>query len=357
MPGGGVSGYAAISARVRAMYSDLLEPEELERLSDAPDLPSVIAQLKTTAYGPYLERLKDQAVSPQQLLLAIKGRLADSYESVIQLAPGQARPLLKSLYRYHEVDNLKGVLRGLQAGASWEEIQTILFPFGSVGVLPARALLESGSIAAAVELLAGTPYYEPLSFAMRRFSTDQNLFTLEVALDLDYWRQFWAEAKKLQGLDRDQALRIVGALMDMNNLTWVIRYRVYHELSEEELINYTLPFGYHVRDEDVRAIAAGSDIASVVHSVYPNLSEVDALMAEPRRGLPELEVLLKRNLLEQCMASFIGNPFHIGVPLAFLVLSDLEINDLTVLIEAKSTGMPAGEYRPFLLRAGTPIKT
>lgn len=357
MPGAGVSGYAAISARVRAMYSDLLGPEDLERLSDTPDLPSLISQLKTTAYGPYLERLKDQAVTPQQLLQAIKGRLADSYESVVQLAPEQSRPLLKYLYRYHEVDNLKAVLRGLQAGAAWEQIKDILFPFGTFGAVPAQALLDSGSIAAAVELLAGTIYYEPLSFAMRRFSSEQNLFTLEVALDLHYWRQLWQEAKKLQGLDRDQALKIVGALMDMNNLTWVIRYRVYHELSEEELINYTLPFGFHVRDEDVRAIAAGSDIASVVESVYPGLADVESLLAEPRRGLPQLEVLLKRRLLEQCMAAFIGNPFHIGVPLAFLILSDLEINDLTVLIEAKASGLAEEAYRPFLLRTAAVVRT
>lgn len=356
MSGAGVSGYAAISARVRAMYSDLLDPQDLDRLSDTPDLPSLISQLKTTAYGPYLDRLKEQAVAPQQVLLAISGKLADSYESVIQLAPDQARPLLKSLYRFHEVEDLKAVLRGLQAGASWEQIRPILFPFGMVGKLPAQAILESGSIPAAVEQLAGTPYDEPLSFAMRRFSTDQNLFPLEVALDLHYWRQLWQEARKLQGLDRGRALRIVGALMDMNNLTWVIRYRVYHGLSEEELINYTLPFGFHVRDEDVRAIAAGSDIAAVVGSVYPNLPNVNELLAEPRRGLPQLEVLLKRNLLEQCITAFIGDPFHIGVPLAFLVLSDLEINDLTVLIEAKSTGMPEQDYQPFLLRSGSSVK-
>jgi V/A-type H+-transporting ATPase subunit C len=357
MPGGGVSGYAAISARVRAMYSDLLGPQDLERLSDTPDLPSLVSQLKSTAYGPYLERLKDQALTPQKLLLSIKGRLADSYASVIQMAPEQSRPVLKALYRYHEVDNLKALLRGLQTGAGWDQIKEILFPMGSMSVLPSQAILESGSIAAAVELLAGTTYYEPLSFAMRRYSSEQNLFTLEVALDLHYWRQLWQEAKKLQGLDRDQALRIVGALMDMNNLTWVIRYRVYYELSEEELINYTLPFGFHVRDEDVRAIAAGSDIASVVESVYPGLSGVDELMEEPRRGLPQLEVLLKRRLLEQCQAAFVGNPFHIGVPLAFLVLSDLEIQDLTVLIEAKSSGMPEDGYRPFLLKLQEAART
>jgi V/A-type H+-transporting ATPase subunit C len=185
---------------------------------------------------------------------------------------------------------------------------------------------------------------------MKRYSAEQNLFPLEVALDLYYWRQLWAEAKKLSGQDRVQASRIIGSLMDVNNLMWVIRYKVYHGLSEEEIINYTLPFGYHVRDEDVRAIAAGADLALVVGRVFPGIPDLNVLMEDPRRGLPQLEVILKRRLMEQCLSAFIGNPFHIGIPLAFLILSDLEVQDLTVLIEAKSSSMPEEEFQPYLLR-------
>ncbi len=139
--------------------------------------------------------------------------------------------------------------------------------------------------------------------------------------------------------------------MDMNNLMWVIRYRVYHQLSEEELINYTLPFGYHVSDEDVRAIAAGADLAMVVERVYPGMPNVSELLKEPRSGLPQLEIQLKRHIMQQCRAAFSGNPFHIGLPLAFLVLSEFEIQDLTVLIEAKSSQMPEEEFQPYLLRS------
>ena len=347
----GVSGYAAISARVRAMYSSLLNPQDFARLSDAPDFASLIAQLKHTAYGPYLENLKDKEVTPRRVDLQIKGRLADSYSSVIHMAPEHARPILKQLYRYFEVENLKAVLRGIVTDPSWERVHDVLFPLGSLTVLPAQAMVEAGSVGAAVELLQGSAYYETLSFAMKRYTSEQNLFPLEVALDLYYWRQLWQEAKRLQGQDRDQALRIVGSLMDMNNLMWVIRYRVYHQLSEEELINYTLPFGYHVRDEDVRAVAAGADLAMVVGRVYPGIPDVSALLEEPRSGLPQLEVQLKRHIMKQCMAAFSGNPFHIGVPLAFLVLSDLEIQDLTVLIEAKSSQMPDEKFLPYLLRS------
>ena len=221
---------------------------------------------------------------------------------------------------------------------------------GEMTVLPAQTMLESGSVGAAIELLQNTPYYDTLSFAMKRYSAEQNLFPLEVALDLYYWRQLWQEAKKLTGQDGVQASKIIGSLMDVNNLMWVIRYKVYHGLSEEEIINYTLPFGYHVRDEDVRAIAAGADLAMVVGRVFPGIPDLNTLLEEPRRGLPQLEVILNRRLMEQCLSAFIGNPFHIGVPLAFLILSNLEVQDLTVLIEAKSSQMPEEEYQPFLLR-------
>jgi vacuolar-type H+-ATPase subunit C/Vma6 len=357
MPSSGVSGYAAINARVRAMYSTLLSTQELAGLSEAEDFPALIGLLKHTSYGPHLESLNEKELTSRRVLMQIKGRLADVYFSVIHMAPDHARPLLIQLYRYFEVGNLKAILRGIvtdparqEEGGLWEHVREVLFPLGSMTVLPAQAMVESGSITAAVDLLQGTRYEETLSFAMKRYNAEQNLFPLEVALDLGYWRQLWSEAKGLSGLDREYAQRIIGSLMDMNNLMWAIRYRIYHHLSEEEMINYTLPFGFHVRDEDVRAIAAGIDISTVVQRVYPDLTDLNAMLDEPQSGLPQLEARLKRYVVRQCKAAFAGNPFHIGVPLAFLVLTDLEIQDLTVLIEAKSSLLAEEDFRPFMLQ-------
>jgi vacuolar-type H+-ATPase subunit C/Vma6 len=111
-----------------------------------------------------------------------------------------------------------------------------------------------------------------------------------------------------------------------------------------------LPFGYRVKDSDIRAIAAGADIASTISRLYPGIPDLSALLEEPKTGLPKLEVLLKRQLLKQCLAAFVGSPFHIGIPLAFLVMSDIETQDLIVLIEAKSSNLMEDEYRPFLLK-------
>ena len=357
MASGGVSGYAAISTKVRAMYSNLLSPQDMARLSDSPDFSTLIASLKSTQYGPYISQLKDNEITPRRVILQLKKRLADSFSSVIQMSPEQSRPIVKQLYRYFELGNLKAILRSIVTveswipdAAPWDRVKDVLFPFGSFSSIPAQAMVETGNVASAVELLKGSPYESSISFAMRRYSAEQNLFPLEVALDLDYWRRLWAEAKKLSGQDREAATKIVGSLLDMNNLMWAIRYKVYHKLSEEEMINYTLPFGFRVRDEDVRSIAAGSDPAGIITRIFPSITDAGALLEHPKTGLPKLEVELKRQLMKQCTSAFVGNPFHIGLPLAFLVLSDLEIQDLIVLIEAKSSELADGDFRSVLLK-------
>jgi V/A-type H+-transporting ATPase subunit C len=336
------------------MYSTLLTPQGWIGLCDATDLSTLIRSLKETAYGPYLAAVQDKDLTPRRATYQIKHRMADAYTTVIRMSLPYTRPLLTQLYRHFELDNLKAVLRGIVTGASWDRVRYVLFPLGPVSVLPAEAMVEAGSVGAAVERLRGTPYYDTLSHAMKRYTAEQSLFPLEVALDLDYWRELWRDANQLPGQDRAQALHIVGSLVDTNNLMWAVRYRVYHHLSEEEVINYTLPFGYRVRDEDIRGIAAGADISQVVERIYPDLTNVGALLQEPQTGLPELELQLQRHVAEQCKAAFSGYPFHVGLPLAYAVLNELEIQDLTVLIEAKAVQMPTESFRPHLLMACLP---
>lgn len=349
MLSGGAAGYGAIHSRVRVMYAGLLTPQVEAGLRDSGDLAGLLALLKNTVYGPYLAGVDDKDLTPRRTMNQIKNRIADVYLAIMHSSPVNTRSLVVQLFRHFEVDNLKAILRGIASGSSWEQVQGVLFPLGTLGLLPAQRMLESGSMETAIAELEGTPYYEILTLAFKRYADEKSLFPLEVALDLDYWHKLWSTASQLPGRDRSQALHVVGLLLDMNNLMWAIRYRVYYHLSEEEIINYTLPFGYHVRDEDIRAIAAGADIGRILERIYPGLTNVENLLEQPERGLPKLELQLQRRLGRQLRAIFTGYPFHIGLPLAFAVLNELEIQDLTVLVEAKASQMPASDFEPYLL--------
>jgi V/A-type H+/Na+-transporting ATPase subunit C len=341
--------FAAINTRVRAMYSTLLTKQDFVAMTEANDLDTLFGLLKHTVYGPYLERIKDKELNARRAAFLVRSRLAEAYHSIINNSPEYTRPLLMQMYRYYEINNLKAVLRGITTASTWDKVRFVLFPYGSDNVLPAQAMVESGNVIQAVEMLKGTPYYETLAFAMKRFNVEQNLFPIEVALDLDYWRELWKAVKELPKSDQQYASRILGPLLDMNNLMWAIRYRAYHDLSEEEVINYTLPFGYHVRDEDIRAIAAGAEMAPIVKRLYPFLTGVDDLLADLHSGLPRLELLLDKRIADQCNACFVGNPFQLGIPIGFLQLCDFEIQELVVLFEAKANRLPVEKYRNYLL--------
>lgn len=344
-----VSGYAALHSRVRIMFSGLLTVQQVALLRDAASLPALIAVLKNTTYGPYLTASDEKELTARRTEAQLKQKVADAYLAVIHSAPGHDRALLIQALRHFEVRNLKAVLRGIVIGSSWEQIQDILFPLGTLSTLPAQQMLESGNIEAAVAQLSGTPYFETLTQAMKRYASEQSLFPLEIALDLNYWRKLWGAVSQLPGQDHAQAVRIIGTVVDVTNLMWALRYHSYYHLSEEEVINYTLPFGYHVRDEDIRAIAAGADAARVVERLFPGLRNIEALLLDPERGLPKLELELQRRMHQQFIAVFQSYPFTIGLALALVQLSELELQDLIVLIEAKSLQMPAEEYEPYLL--------
>lgn len=344
-----VSAYAQVNATTRALYATLLTPETWRTLVQAGSFDALLGQLEKTAYGVYL-KLDRQILTPRRTVYQLRWHLTQAYEKLIRLTPEPARQLIIQLWRLYEVDNLKATLRGVETGASWDEVRRLLSPMFRYVTLTndhIQRMLASGSIVRAIERIRRTPYYETLVHAVERYETEKNLFPLEVALDLDYRRGLWQSIASLKGMDYEQALRLVGTSIDIDNLLWAIRYRVYHHLSVQEIINYTLPFGYQVQDADIRAVAEGADVVTIVKRIYPGIEGLDNAATQPgeeappqQRQLASIERALHRHTMQLCRGTFLGNPFHIGVQLAYLMLLEYELRDLIAIVEAKASQLP-----------------
>lgn len=349
---GAVQAYALVQSTVRALYSELLPRETWEALAQAPDYDALLGMLARTPYGPYLE-IDRSELTARRTVYQIRWHLADVYAKLIRISPEPAASLLRTLWHHYEVDNIKVTLRGINTGASWRHVLHLLYPmelYTAVGTDHFRRMVRAGTMQEAMEVLRETEYYPILSHALARYQEEQTPFPLEVALDLGYRRQLWASIHRLKGTDREMAMKTVGTALDTDNLLWAIRYRVYHKLSEMEIVNYTLPMGYEVEDADIRAIARGEDVLSVVLNVYPHLTEkLQGVAVDTGEGLQQLEQAFLGMLVERCRGMFVGSPFHIGLPLGYVWLNEYEIRDLTVIIEAKVSGLPPESFWPFLL--------
>jgi vacuolar-type H+-ATPase subunit C/Vma6 len=352
----GVRAYALAQATVRALYAEVLSPQVWADLIHAADYGAVLSLLSKTVYAPTL-RIDPALLTPRRAAYQIRFHLAETYAKLIRIIPATARSVLISLWHHYEVDNIRVALRGVEAGATWDQVLHLLYPmqqYVTVTITDLEEMVRAGSVARAIDVLKGNRYHGLLSHALTRYEEERSLFPLEIALDLGYRRTLWSSVLALKRPDRDKALATIGTVLDIDNLLWALRYRVYHHLSEAEIINYTLPTGYEVKDRDIRAIARGGDSAAVVLRVYPEVREsLRGVSLDTGEGLGRLENALLRLLIARCQRMFLGSPFHFGLPLALVLLNEYEIRDITLLIEAKAAGTPVDVFAPMLLTSAS----
>jgi vacuolar-type H+-ATPase subunit C/Vma6 len=347
---GAALAYAQLHTVVRARYAKLLTSDIWHRLIQAQDFDAVLAILQRTVYADHL-MLPGHLLTPRRVAYEIRWHLAENYTKIIQLSPEPARTVVLHLWHHYEVDNLKAGLRGVETGATWDRVLHLLYPMDryiSVTRDHIRAMLRTGDMADAIEALSDTPYDDTLNHALVRYQQEQTLFPLEMALDLDYRRGLWERLRQLKGRDRKPGLVTLGTILDIDNLLWALRFRIYHRLSIEEIINYTLAEGYEVREDDIEAIAGSDDIPARICEIYPDLKDFECGDLE-KGGLRELELQLDRLHWRRCQRMFSGYPFTIGIPLAYVWLNEYEIRDLTLIIEAKALDTPLARFASMLI--------
>jgi len=338
-----VVAYATVQALCRALYADLLTPDLQAALMRAPDLETLLSQLRLTAYAPHLE-IARQLLTPRRIVYQLRQRLGVIYGKLIRFTPEPGRDLILELWRLYEIDNLKAVLRGIASGATWSEVRFLLAPMPHHTALPLDTLLrllETRDMSRAIGRLRGLPYYPLLSQALPQYEARRTLFPLEISLDLGYRRALWRCIARLPNSDRAPAEQLLGALLDADNLLWALRFRLYYHLSEEEIINYTLTEHAQITPDEIRAIARSDDLAGILPHVLRHIPAVQQLtlsqhgtLLPPGTWLPALEQILYAHVREQCRQTFREATFHIGLPLAYLILAEYELHDLTAIIES-----------------------
>lgn len=322
----GAAAYAAVLVRAKARRARLIPPELWQQLWQAERLGDVLALLQHTAYAPLLTDKE-----PTPLLWA---RQADETRSLLRMLSGRARRLVAWYSRRFELDNLKTVLRALHYGLP-QEARALLLPLPTP-TLDWAALLAAGSVAALLARLRGTPYVQPLQLAFDRYQQEGLVFYLEMVLDLYYFTRLVRLIYQLSGEDRRQAERFLGRWIDVQNLSWAFRYRLYAGRKPEEIISYTLHQGVAVDLAAIRRVALGASVraeaARLGLAVPAELSE--------RAALAEFERLAAEALAAAARRTFRAAGFHLGVVLAYLALLEHELRELTRLLESKRSDAP-----------------
>ena len=345
--------FAGASARVRGLQSQLLGREVCKSLIGAESLDDALAILRTGAYADILDAAQSRGLGLEVIERRLMGRAAANCRKSMTFLTGASRRVLLVWWQHFELENLKAVFRGIDQGMSPDMIESFMVPLGAPSTLPWQSLLHEHSVPSLIERLDGTRYINPLRNAFHMYQRDRSLFGLEVALDIRYYRDIVAAAKNLETSARAEAFSLLGTQLDILNILWAFRYRVYYGLSAEEIVNYTL---WHTTRTDanlVRTIALGASPADVVERVWGrgavDLEGLGDAQNEVDQ-IPGLEMALLRFWRGLALKQTHGYPFRLGAILGYLILEELEVQDLVRILEGKILEWDSERIRQHLIR-------
>ncbi|MFI5397315.1 MAG: V-type ATPase subunit [Candidatus Binatia bacterium] len=321
--------YAAANARVRTLIPKLLGRVGLEALYGYPSRDAMLDILLRTPYGGTLGKPPSES--------SLRGRLIEIGRTLLHLLGSTEAALVKQYLLRHELENLKIVVRAVCRRLPLETVRPYLLVLGDISTLDMQRLVDARDLQELTDRLETTAYAAPMATALHRIE-DAGPFALEVALEIDYYERLWQAAGALESSDAKRAHGLLGILFDILNLVWIARYRDALGMSPEEILNYTLRQGRWVTFALRRALAEGPELSWGV--VLERTPYTRPLAEADTRGFDACSPALWRVLAAEAHRQFRGYPFHIGVPLAFLLTQELEIRDLQILLAAKMIGLP-----------------
>ncbi|GAB1455604.1 hypothetical protein MASR2M48_09110 [Spirochaetota bacterium] len=185
---------------------------------------------------------------------------------------------------------------------------------------------------------------------------DSSVFAFELALDRFYYEEAFLGASNLSRNDREVAERVLGVDVDMQNVSWLVRFKGAYGMSLERATGLLIPRG---RAISTAAIAAsyddeksglGSGGALGLDLLRKTYGSVGALLGggDAAARLSMMEVALRSVLASEANRSLAGYPFSIGIVLAYFTRKREEMRTVMTILNAKFYSLSEERIRSFL---------
>jgi vacuolar-type H+-ATPase subunit C/Vma6 len=323
--------YAAVNARVRTLLAGLLGRAGLEALYTYPTPAAMFQALARSAYGEALA----VAARPEA---GLRGRFVQNALAVLALLEEPERDFVRCYCLWHEVENLKIVIRAVAHRVARRLVESHLLPLGPMATVDPGVLLDAADLHDLAGRLGESLYGRAVAGAFRR-EAGATPFAVEMAVEWDYWERLWEATKGLTASDRDSAQNLLGVLFDILNLCRIGRFRDVLDLPPAEMVAFLQSHGRWIGAARCRALA--KDKTSGWQAVLSRTPFADFASAADVGDFEAAIPLAWRRLATEAQRKLSGYPFEIGVPLSFLLIQEIEIHDLGLMFAAKDLQLPA----------------
>lgn len=332
--------YAGVSAKLYALSSELLTPEDYKNLVSQKTVRDVVVYIQSTKmYSDTMGNLNPDEIHRRDLENLLQEDLLKDMKKIFTFFVTFDKNFMHLLFYRYEIENLKLALRNFinRREIKSEEAKKIFFDLGVRSSVDPVKISNSKNQDEVLDNLSGTPYQEVIRnvFSSYKKSTAVNLIgVLENALDSWLFSKIISASKNLGTNDQIVVKELAGERADMIDIERIVRAKLFYDLKPEELYNSLLSFHFRLKPDDLHAMCDAKGIKEVLDAlksgpyaeIYKDMSE-DNLM-------DKLTLAERRFLQHKAKESItkLGN-FSIAAYFHYFFLKEYEIMDLSTITE------------------------
>lgn len=336
----------AVLSKARALYGKRITFADYNALITCRNVQDVAAYLKRrTNYSDVLSKINENAVHRSDLEEKLRLKLFMDFESLGRYDLWVGEHFFDYMIARAEIEQIMHSLMLVLAGKSGECVHSIPGFFYVHAKFDLKALSHIGDFDDFLKVVKRSPYYKILLPFKPENGRPLDLAAIETALyNYLYDIVFDFIDKYVRGKDKKELRRFFGMYIDLTNLVKIVRMKKFYNLSEEYMMAGLINHGTLSRDELVKFVSCQNSKQMMIDMKSTKMGKKWF-----SKGLDIIDKVPANMRFNWCRHNI---RFSVSPPIvliSYIFLKEVEILNLTNIIEGVKYGMPPEDIKKMLI--------
>ncbi len=335
--------YQAINTKIHARKRGLLSNKEWQKVITFKSITQVTEFLKERPpYKQLMNKYKADDIHRVDLEVLLERHIVKEIETMLHYFSGSYKEFFKTFLMEYEINDLQLMLRSIALNESKEEAEKLFVHSEKYGLSIYPKLVTCKTVIQFIDELKGTPYYNVLK-TMAQEDIVKREFHMEMKLYILFYKQLMQTAKKLNDKDKRVAQKMIGTRIDLINVQWIYRATQYYDISPEEILIYSLPFGRKITYQRLKKLCYTKSLDE-----FKKLCKKYLSISLDHQSDTFLEHTIDKQIYQYAM-KMNKDEKSITTSLAYIYTLYIEVQDLVALTEGIRYTLPENELKKYLV--------
>lgn len=349
----GVMNSPALAAKAKSMYGHRLRKEDYEELLRKNTVPEIAGYLKNeTEYGSTMRDIYENRIHRGQLEQLIRQNMYEKIEKLLKFSMLTNHEFYRLNIMKREIEVILLILRATLQDEEHEDFQystlitQIPLALSDYFSYDIQKISETATVEDILDILQGTSYRAVIKKYIDKKEEKLDLASIEQELFSAYYHSvFRIIEKNFSGRVRKELLDIYKTQIELMNIVKIYRMKKFFKVTNAYIEKTMIRMKSRMSDTFIKQLIAQPDAESVLKVL--ETSKYNMYVDDKEYAYIEYySDQIRYHLAKRYMRFSIDSPVIYTV---YVVLMELEISNITNIIEAVRYGTPKGEVESLLI--------